>query len=97
VKRQRHLVLRQVRAGAGGEYVEDQLGAIDHPGVEGAFEVAALGGSQVVVEDDDLRLAAARQPAEFLGLAGAQEVLGIHLAQVLDANASAPGVGEGWL
>ena len=41
-------------AGAGGEDVEDQLAAVEHLELGRFFQVADLGGGQVVVEDDDV-------------------------------------------
>src|SRR5262249_56767226 len=41
-------------AGAGGEYVEDQLAAVEDLAVGGLLQVADLTGAEVVVEDDDV-------------------------------------------
>ena len=62
--RQFHLKPRFERPGARGEDVEDQLAAVEHLDAEGLFEVAALGGVEVVVEDDDVGDGAGAEFAE---------------------------------
>ena len=51
-----HLEMSFVRPGMSGEDVEDDLGPIHHLDLDGPFQVARLGGSQVVIEDDHVGL-----------------------------------------
>ena len=60
--RQFHLQAAFAGAGARGEDIEDELGAVDDLGIEGLFQVALLGGGQVVVEDDDVGGAGLARP-----------------------------------
>jgi len=83
------------RASALGEDVQDQRGAVQDLAVEGLFQVAALGGAQLVIEDDriDVRFAAVRR--EFLGLAFADVGCGARGGHLLEAipDHLAPGTG----
>lgn len=55
------------------EDVQDQLGGIEVLEFEDAFEIAALGGRQLVVEDDGVDGLLAAAVGELLGLARADE------------------------
>ncbi len=50
--RQFHLQAAFASARARGENIQDELGAVDDFGVQRLFQVALLGGGEVVVEDD---------------------------------------------
>ena len=72
------------RAGALGEDVQNEGGAVQDFEVEDPLEVAALGGGQLVVEDDgiDIRLVAERR--EFIGFAFADVGARAQLGQLLN-------------
>jgi len=64
--RQFHLQTPFGRAGATGEYIEDQLGAVDDLDVNGGFEVALLRGSEFVVDNQDVGLMCLGEFFQFL-------------------------------
>jgi hypothetical protein len=68
-----HLYPRLPRARAPGEYVEDELRAVDDVDFEDFLDVARLRGSEVVVEYDEVRAAVVNLPGELVDLALADE------------------------
>ena len=71
--RQFHLQAPFPRAGARGENVEDQLGPVDDLGGQRLFEIALLGGAQVLIEDDHVGIAALDGSRQFVHLAAADQ------------------------
>ena len=61
-----------MRAGAGGEDVEDQLGAIEHLHARGLLQIAGLGGGEVVVEDHHVGFMPLDKHSQFGHLASAE-------------------------
>src|SRR5690606_23522930 len=55
------------------EDVENQTGAVQHPGLQHLLEVAFLAGAQGVIEDDQLRTGRDHAFAQGLGFAGTDE------------------------
>jgi hypothetical protein len=102
--RQQVLELRQLdlhlgfaRSRARGEDVEDQLGAIHDPAADGVFDVLALAGRQLVVEDDERRVRLENALAQLVDLAAAEVRPGIgpvDLLRDLPDDDGARGVGE---
>ncbi len=72
-----------VRLGAGGEDVEDQLGAVEHLHAGRLLQIAGLGGREVVVEDDHVGLRGGDQLRQLLELALAQVAVRVGLLQPL--------------
>src|SRR5438552_1970623 len=70
-----------------GEYVQDQLGAIDDSQLELALQVALLARAQILVADQDVVAGAVLRLAELLHLAFADEQRGIDLGPALDIDA----------
>ena len=102
--RQRVLELRELDlqprfAGArtAREDVEDQLGAIHDLDAERLLEIAHLGRREVVVEDRDVRVHAARDVAQLVHLAASDVVRRVYAATPLPqrrGGTRARGVGE---
>ena len=65
------------------EDIEDHLGAIDHLDAELLLEVAGLGGTQVVVEEDDVGLLGLDRRLELLDLARADVGRDVDLLPLL--------------
>jgi hypothetical protein len=68
-----HLQLALVAAGAQGEDIQDQGGAVQHPALQPAFQVALLHRRQLVVEDHQGSVRGPGRVADLVGLAGARE------------------------
>jgi hypothetical protein len=66
-----------VCAGALGEDVEDQAGAVHHPAAELLFQVAFLAGTEGVVEHHHLRLMQAHLVVDLLQLAATDKGAGM--------------------
>jgi hypothetical protein len=77
------LELGLVGAGAGGEDVEDEFGAIDDFSLGGLLDLGELFGREVVVEDDGGGVEGLAEAAEFFDLAGAHVGAGDGLGEVL--------------
>jgi hypothetical protein len=60
-------------AGAPGEDVQNELGAVDYLDRQRALQVALLSGTKISVEDDDAGLRGPRELCEFLNLATADQ------------------------
>lgn len=75
--RQLHLQLAFVAARAQGEDFQDQGGAIKHPALQAALQIALLNRGEFVIEDDQGSLGGAGGIADFIGLAGAGEQRGV--------------------
>ena len=60
-------------AGAAGENLQDQAGAVHHLGVPGLFQVALLHGAELVVHHHHVDAPGLRQDAELLQLALAEQ------------------------
>ena len=71
-------------AGSGGEDVEDQLAAVEYFDLGGGFQVAGLCGAEVVVEDDNVRVAGADQLGQLLELALADVGAGVDPVAALE-------------
>ena len=71
--RQLHLQLAFARAGAPGENIQDQLGAVDDLDVQRFFQIALLGGRQIVVEDHHGRIVEMDLRLELVDFAGADQ------------------------
>jgi hypothetical protein len=71
--RQLDLELAFPRARVAGEDIEDELGAVEHPAGERGFEVAQLGGAQVVVEEDEIGPHRGGDAGNLFYLAGADQ------------------------
>ena len=81
-----HLQAAFPRAGPAREDIEDQLGAIQHPYLQGVFEVALLGGREIVVEHHQIGANGTGQRSQFTDLALAQQRGGLRrLARLADA------------
>ena len=83
------------RAGAFGKDIEDQLRPVDDLDAGGAFQVALLGGSQIVIHDQNVGLRCLRHFPDFLHLALPEQRGGVgigarlkRLAHNFDAGAS---------
>ena len=63
------LQLALVTLGPQGEDIENQCSTVDDAATEHALKVALLAGRQIMVEDDQVRLAVAQGIANFLCLA----------------------------
>lgn len=62
-----------------GENIENQLGTVDHFQVEYFFEVAKLGGGQIIVKDHQIGPRAMGQAANLLGLPASYQGCRIRL------------------
>lgn len=82
------LQLAFASAGALGEDVENECGAIEDLGIENLFEVAALRGRKFVVEDDGIGVLLAAKGGEFVSLAFADVRSGMWGFELLDAFAN---------
>jgi hypothetical protein len=71
--REFNLQLPLPRPGTTGEDVEDELGTVDDLTVERAFQVALLGGREVVVEDNQTGMLGLGALAQFLDFARPDE------------------------
>ena len=81
------LQLALLRAGALGENIQNQRRAVEHLAIEDAFEIAALGGGKLVVENDGIDLLAPAMPGKFAGFAAADEGAGDRSIEFLGAVA----------
>jgi hypothetical protein len=68
-----HLQLALVAARAQGEDIQDQGGAVQHPALQPAFQVALLNRGQLVIEDHQGSVRGPGRVADLVGLAGARE------------------------
>ena len=80
-------------AGALGEDVEDEGGAVEDLAVEEALEIAGLGGGKFVVKDDGVDVALLAAVGELGGLALADEGGGVGAVEFLEAVANDVGAG----
>jgi hypothetical protein len=95
--RELHLHLRLAAARAGGEDVENELGAIDDARADRVLDVLPLARRQLVVEDDERRLLLGDQGLELLDLALAQigaRMRAVELLRELTDDRGARRVGE---
>ena len=76
--RQLHLEAAFARPRARCENVQDELGAVDDFGVDGLFEVALLGGREVVVEDHHIGAAGCDGGRDLIHFAMADEGGGVR-------------------
>src|SRR5581483_2872947 len=76
-----------------GEDVEDQLGAVEHAGVERLLQVALLPRRELVVADHHVELQVAAQRPPLRDLAGAVVERGVRLVAALDLGADHLGAG----
>ena len=83
--RQLHLQLALARAGALGEDVENQRGAIEDFALENLFKVAALGRAEFLVEHHRVHLGLFALLRELARLAGADERRGVDPVEPLGA------------
>src|SRR5690606_11533093 len=97
--RQFHLQLALAGPCPLGEDIQDQLGAVQHTGVEGLLQVAGLGGAEVVVENDQVSAGFGHLPRQFLQLAAADEIRRVRAAAPLgdDAYRLGPGGADQFL
>ena len=72
----------------GGEDIEDQRGAVDHADLEAVFEIALLGGRQLVVDHEHLCLRRLELFFEFIDLARAEIGLELRLIAALNQLAN---------
>ena len=82
--RQLHLNLSFPAVGAPGEDVEDHLGPIDHLHLGEIGEGADLGGGQLMVEDEEVRIHLHRPDDEVGEFSLADEEARVHLRAALD-------------
>lgn len=85
------------RAGALGEDVENQGGAVEHLAVEDALKVAALCRGKFVVENDRVHVLATAMLREFIRLAAANEGArdgGFHFLGAVSDDFAASSAGE---
>jgi hypothetical protein len=68
-----NLQLALARAGALGENVENERGAVKHLAIEDAFEIAALRRGKFVVENDRVHVMATAMLRKLVRLAAADE------------------------
>ena len=85
--RQFDLQLALARAGAPGENVEDERGAVQHLAVENLLQVSALGRGKFIVEDDRIDVVPPAVRGKLVGLALADERGRVRGLQLLDAVA----------
>jgi hypothetical protein len=84
--RELDLQLAFAAQGAAREDVENKLRAIEDLEIEGALQVAKLGGREVVVEDDEVGAERARLATNFLHLAPADQGCGIGSRRALQCH-----------
>jgi hypothetical protein len=72
-----------VRARVLGEDLEDDLGPVEHPGLQIELEVSLLARTEVLVAHDHVEPALELHGAQLLDLAHSDEVPGIDLASAL--------------
>src|SRR5258706_62455 len=70
-----------------GEDLEDDLGAVEHPGLDIKLQVALLPRAQILVADDEVELAFELQVPQRLDLAHADEMRGVHFGPPLHLRA----------
>src|SRR6185503_4978146 len=95
--RELHLHLRLRGPRPRREDVQNQLGAIHHALAERIFDVLALAGAQLVVEDDERRLQFVHTLAELVELARAEigaRIGAVDLLRQLADDDGARGVGQ---
>ena len=80
-------------AGVAGEDVEDELGAVDDAAGQGVFEVAKLGGREVVIDEDDGGVSGGGDSGDFFDFAAAEQGRGIGLGTTLGYFADDLGAG----
>ena len=77
------------------EDVENQRGAIEHFAFEDLFQIAALGGRKLVIENHGVRLVRLAEGGELIGLAGSDKGGGKRSIETLRANADDVSAGGG--
>src|SRR6266568_2651971 len=85
------------RAGALGENIEDERGAIENLAIEHLLQVAALGWRKLIVENHRINVRAPAVLSELIGLALADERAGArrrHLLYPIADHFSPGGVGQ---
>ncbi len=85
------------RAGAAGEDLQDQPGAVDHLDLAGALQVALLHGAERIVDHDDVDLLTIADAGDLLDLAGPEQGGGRDRAQGYDqalADVEVQGLGQ---
>src|SRR5690606_29856532 len=75
------------------EDVEDELGAVDHALGELALEVLALGGRELIVEDDERSVLLGDELLELVDLAAPDVGRGIGAVELLRERADDDGTG----
>ncbi|MNV51133.1 hypothetical protein D3C71_1431720 [compost metagenome] len=75
--RQLHLQLALMALCAQRKDIQDECDTVDHPQIEGALEVALLGGRQGLIEQDDIGQQRLRHRDALVGLAGTDEEFGV--------------------
>ena len=83
--REFNLELAFAGAGALGEDVENERGAVEHLAFEDFLEIAALSGGKFIVENDGIDFFAAAVGGEFVRLAAADEGAGDGRVEFLRA------------
>src|SRR5438874_2347588 len=78
-----HLQAPLMGAGMLGEYLEDDLGAIEHPGLDLELEVALLAGTQVLIADHEVERALELHVPQRLDLAHPDEMRGVDVGSPL--------------
>ena len=81
--RELNLELAFASPGALSKDVENQRGPIQHLALENFFEIAALGGRQIVIEDHRVHVVLLALRCEFIRLAAADERAGHRGIQLL--------------
>ena len=76
--RQFHLKPPFPCTGARSEDIQDELRPVDDLGGQRLFEIALLGGTEVLIEDDDVGVAAFYGGSEFVHLAAADQCGGFR-------------------
>ena len=76
--RKLHLQTPFGRARAAGEYVENQLGAVDHLDVDSAFEITLLRRRELAVDNPDAGIESLRQFGQLLDFAVSEQRRGIE-------------------
>jgi hypothetical protein len=73
--------------GAFGEDIEDQRCSVDDECAQPVFDIAKLGGGELIVEDDDVRIDLADGLDDLVELAGPDVGLGMWMSKVLGRRA----------